>query len=110
MLIANKRVARTPYPTGLKAILNIEAAHESRDWLSAWRELSDAPTPLYEWPGIATRLGVANVSVKDESVRSALGSFKALGAPIALVRLVMRLWPQATWTQESCCTANTPSC
>jgi len=95
MLIANKRAARTPYPTGLKAILSIDAAHESRDWLSAWRELSDAPTPLYEWPGIAAQLGVANVSVKDESVRSALGSFKALGAPIALVRLVMRLWPQS---------------
>ncbi len=33
--------------------------------------------------------------VKDESVRSELGSFKALGAPVALVRLIMRLHPAA---------------
>jgi diaminopropionate ammonia-lyase len=50
-------------------------------------------TPLYDLPGLAARLGVAGIAVKDESVRSVLGSFKALGAPIALVRLVLRLWP-----------------
>ena len=36
---------------------------------------------------------MAQVSVKDESVRSPLASFKALGAPIALVRQLLRLHP-----------------
>ncbi|PWR02715.1 PLP-dependent lyase/thiolase [Meridianimarinicoccus roseus] len=43
-----------------------------------------APTPLRDVPGLARRLGVARVSVKDESDRMGLGSFKALGAAFAI--------------------------
>lgn len=32
--------------------------------------------------------------MKNESARSVPGSFKALGAPVALVRLVLRFWPE----------------
>ncbi|WP_028092279.1 pyridoxal-phosphate dependent enzyme [Pseudodonghicola xiamenensis] len=39
-----------------------------------------APTPLCPVPGLASRLGVAEVWVKDERSRMGLGSFKALGA------------------------------
>lgn len=39
-----------------------------------------APTPLVAAPKLAQRLGVAQVSVKDERGRMGLGSFKALGA------------------------------
>ena len=35
--------------------------------------------------------GQQGMVLKDESVRSDLGSFKALGAPIALARLILRL-------------------
>jgi diaminopropionate ammonia-lyase len=94
MLVANPRAVRASYPSELKAVLSVEKAMESRDWLRAWNKIARDATPLYELPGLAARLNIAGVAVKDESARSVLGSFKALGAPIALVRLVLRLWPE----------------
>lgn len=94
MLTANERANHAQYPAALKQVMSIELAQESREWLSSWSQLNASATPLWDLPGIAARLNVAQVSVKDESVRSPLGSFKALGAPIALVRLILRLWPE----------------
>ncbi|MBN3789585.1 diaminopropionate ammonia-lyase [Burkholderia sp. Ac-20353] len=93
MLAANPRATRIPYPEELKGILNIERAQESRAWLSCWDKIAPDATPLHELPGLAAGLGIGSLCVKDESARSVLGSFKALGAPIALVRLILRLWP-----------------
>ena len=95
MLIANSKSARTRYPADLGAIMNIERAEESRAWLAHWDYLAPAPTPLHDLPAMARMLNLARVSIKDESERSPLGSFKALGAPIALVRLILRQWPAA---------------
>ncbi|AFQ52011.1 diaminopropionate ammonia-lyase [Burkholderia cepacia] len=91
MLIANPRASRTDYPDMLQRVMNIAAADESGAWLSHWPLVGAARTPLRALPDLAARLGVASVSVKDEACRSPLGSFKALGAPIALMRLVKRL-------------------
>ncbi|MFC7517877.1 diaminopropionate ammonia-lyase [Herbaspirillum sp. GCM10030257] len=93
MLVLNQNVTRETYPPELARILNVEAAEESRAWLRQWDQLRQGETPLWSLRSAAKRLGVAEVAVKDESVRSTLGSFKALGAPIALIRLVRRLWP-----------------
>lgn len=93
MLILNPRAQRKSYPAELAALMNMARAEESGRWLSGWPGISPRPTPLYSLPDAAKRLGVAGLSVKDESVRSPLGSFKALGAPIALVRQVLRLHP-----------------
>lgn len=93
MLIANPRATRTPYPDSLGRILNVKAGDESRAWLSGWDLISPEPTPLWDLSGAAAQLGLARMGLKDESFRSPLGSFKALGAPIALMRLIMRLWP-----------------
>lgn len=93
MILANQNATRKSYPAELQQIMSIAAADESLAWLSAWDQLGDGPTPLYSLPDLAARLDVAQVLVKDESVRSPLGSFKALGAPIALVRLILRRWP-----------------
>lgn len=93
MIIANRNASLKPYPAELQGIMNIAAADESLAWLSAWEQLRDGATPLYHLPDLAARLDLAQVSVKDESVRSPLGSFKALGAPIALIRLILRRWP-----------------
>ncbi len=93
MLVTNVCASVGPYPDHLKRILNIEAANESRSWLSHWGLLRASATPLWDMPGTAARLKIARISVKDESVRSELGSFKALGAPIALIRLIQRLYP-----------------
>jgi len=90
MIVHNSRVTVQAYPAALQQILSIAAAQESRRWLASWDRISPQPTPLYELPGLAKQLGVAHIAIKDESVRSPLASFKALGAPIALVRLVLR--------------------
>lgn len=45
-----------------------------------------APTPLRDAPLVARRLGVARVSVKDESSRCGMPAFKILGASYAVFR------------------------
>jgi diaminopropionate ammonia-lyase len=97
MMFSNPRATRESYPERLKAIMSVEVAHESREWLSSWDQLSKSPTPLWSLPGIAQKLGVAQFMVKDESTRSPLASFKALGAPIALVRLILRNMPEKSF-------------
>ncbi len=94
MFIANPKASRLPYPESLKSVMSIDKANESRLWLSQWSRLNAGATPLYSLPDLAEELGVAEVLIKDESVRSVLGSFKALGAPIALVRLILRNFPE----------------
>lgn len=98
MLLANPNVTRQPYPDDLKRIMSIASANESRQWLGQWSSINANGTPLYNLPSLASELGVAQILVKDESVRSQLGSFKALGAPIALVRLIMRTFAERQFT------------
>lgn len=92
MLIRNPVASRNAYPAKLASILSIQSAMESREWLQSWDGVHAGSTPLWSMPGLARRLNVGGIHVKDEAVRSDLGSFKALGAPIALVRLILRLW------------------
>jgi len=44
------------------------------------------PTPLVRLPGLATRLGIRQLLVKDESYRFGLNAFKVLGAAYAMAR------------------------
>lgn len=92
MLHINANARRNDYDASLRQILNIHAADESRAWLSAWDGLNAGATPLWDLPDLASKLGVGSIRVKDEGHRSSLGSFKALGAPIALIRLIQRLF------------------
>ncbi|NIE75986.1 diaminopropionate ammonia-lyase [Pantoea sp. Tr-811] len=94
MFVFNPKATRQPYPSALKDVMDIARAEQSRQWLATWPRLNPGATPLYPLPGLAEQLGVAQLLVKDESVRSPLGSFKALGAPIALVRLILRSFPE----------------
>lgn len=100
MLMTNPNAHRGDYDAALAAILNIDAARESRRWLAHWPGLNAGATPLRTLPGLARQIGVAAVDLKDESVRSPLGSFKVLGAPIALLRLVLRRWPDRGWQAQ----------
>ena len=95
MIHRNARATRLPYPPQLRALLDIRRAQECRRWLSAWSMLNPGPTPVWDLPGAARRLGVGAIHVKDESARSPLASFKALGAPAALLRLVLARIPGA---------------
>ncbi|GLO51379.1 PLP-dependent lyase/thiolase [Pseudomonas putida] len=96
MFTANKNASHQSYPADLHEIMSIQKAAESRSWLSSWDKINDG-TPLHNLPGLAEELGVASIKVKDESARSELGSFKALGAPIALVRLILRTFPESNF-------------
>jgi diaminopropionate ammonia-lyase family len=93
MLFANPQAERRAYDDALRGVMSIARGQESRRWLSTWPQLLAGSTPLWHLPRLAQQVSVAQISVKDESVRSPLGSFKALGAPIALVRLILRRWP-----------------
>jgi len=44
------------------------------------------PTPLTSLPGLAARLGIKHVCVKDESKRFGLNAFKVLGGSYAVAR------------------------
>ncbi|WP_299496845.1 diaminopropionate ammonia-lyase [uncultured Shewanella sp.] len=92
MLLSNEAVKRCDYPSQLKSILNMKAVENSRRLLASWEYITPF-TPIWSLPQLADALGVAQVSVKDESKRSRLGSFKVLGAPNALVQLVQRCFP-----------------
>ncbi len=69
------------------AALGPGAAAEVERFL-ATRE-GHAETPLVALPGLARRLGVAALHVKDEGHRLGLGSFKALGGAYAVIRLAV---------------------
>ncbi|VVE86308.1 diaminopropionate ammonia-lyase [Pandoraea bronchicola] len=101
MLYANPHAVRAPYPADLQTIMSIARAQESRDWLAHWNGLTPGSTPLRTLPDLAASLGVRSVLVKDEALRSSLGSFKALGAPIALVRLLLRKFEGHGFTAQT---------
>ena len=92
MFLKNKHAHKSNYPEDLKAILNIASAKKSELLLSHWDKIS-LNTPLWNLPQLASESGVGKVSIKDESKRSELASFKALGAPNALVKLIIRHYP-----------------
>jgi len=50
------------------------------------------PTPLRSLPALASRLGLAEVFVKDESQRFGIKAFKALGASYAMYRVLKQRW------------------
>lgn len=98
MFLLNPHATRRPYDAALAPVLNRKAAALARQRLASWPLLSATPTPLWSLPGLAARLGVARLELKDESTRSPLASFKALGAPNALIELIARRWPGRGWT------------
>ena len=85
------RASRTAYPHALRRVMNIASADESGAWLSHWPLVGNLRTHArarcrispHGWRRVRQREG--------RVVPLAAGSFKALGAPIALVRLVKRL-------------------
>jgi diaminopropionate ammonia-lyase len=46
------------------------------------------PTPLHALPALATRLGLGEIRVKDESQRFGFGAFKALGGVLAIYNVL----------------------
>lgn len=68
---------------------------KQNSFISSWnpKEVTDfhktignKETPLVELPGLAKRLGIGNLLLKDESHRFGLNAFKALGASYAMYK------------------------
>jgi len=70
------------------AALPVAAMQAARAEIAAWPGY--APTPLRAMPGLAATLGLAELGVKEEAGRFGVGSFKALGPPLALARVLAR--------------------
>ncbi|HEY0884671.1 MAG TPA: diaminopropionate ammonia-lyase [Ramlibacter sp.] len=98
MLLANRHAGRGPYPANLQQVMNIGQARASRRSLAQWDLLAPAPTPVWPLSNLARELGIGAIGIKDESARSPLGSFKVLGAPVALLRLIQRRSPH--WSDD----------
>ncbi len=78
---------RSPVP-GKDLFVSPEAVKEVLPFhrsLPGYRE-----TPLWSLPGLASRLGISQILVKDESFRFGLNAFKALGASFAIGKLLCR--------------------
>lgn len=97
MLHLNAHAARRPYDTDLRALLGLDQARAARQRLAGWSQLAAQPTPVWSLPGLARALDIAGLAIKDEAQRSPLGSFKALGAPNALLKLVQRRFADRSW-------------
>ena len=76
------------WPEDLESLLGREDCVAARLDVAAWPDY--APTPLKDLPGLAQAAGLASLSYKDEGGRFGLGSFKALGGPLAVRRLLAR--------------------
>ena len=85
MFFLNTHADRRPYDADLQQVLSLSAGRVARERLATWPILSPHPTPAWSLPGLAAALGVAGLTLKDESRRSILGSFKALGGSRVLL-------------------------
>ncbi|NTF97765.1 diaminopropionate ammonia-lyase [Rhizobium rhizogenes] len=78
---------RSPLDPRDAETLGKDSAREVERYLK-YRE-DNAATPLVTLPGLAAKLEVSSIHVKDEGFRLGLGSFKALGGSYAVIRLVL---------------------
>jgi diaminopropionate ammonia-lyase len=74
------------WPADLEGLLGVEDCAAARRDVAAWPGY--APTPLRGLPGLAQAAGLSSISYKDEGERFGLDSFKALGGPLAVRRLL----------------------
>lgn len=88
MLILNTHADHgRPLPCDDASLLGPERTRVVEQYLSL--RADHVATPLVPLPGLARRLGVGSIHVKDEGNRLGLGSFKALGGAYAVMRLTL---------------------
>ncbi len=87
MFLATSPEAQTSIRPHLAAALGREGRKRAEKFLSACPKA--ATTPLVDLPNRARLLGIGRLSIKDESQRLGLGSFKALGGAYAVMTLVL---------------------
>ncbi len=90
------------WPQDLDGLLGVVECAAARRDVAAWPGY--APTPLRDLAGLAQAAGLASLSYKDEGGRFGLGSFKALGGPLAVRRLLARNPGATTELTVACAT------
>ncbi|KAI0866555.1 tryptophan synthase beta subunit-like PLP-dependent enzyme [Xylaria cubensis] len=86
---ANTRcLSKVAEETAAVCVKNLDNWDPAVKEIQTWPEYE--PQPLRSLPRIAKTLGLGNIFIKDESKRfgTDLGSFKALGAPFAVYRIL----------------------
>jgi diaminopropionate ammonia-lyase len=81
------------------AVLDRAGMEAARRDLLAWPGY--APTPLRDLTEAAARLGVGRIWYKDEAGRFGLSSFKAMGAPYAVLRFLRGVIARQTGVRDA---------
>lgn len=79
-------LGKSDYVAAAKAIINIESFKRAKEVITSWPGY--APTPVNSLDGLAREVGVGKIFYKDEAPRFGLNSFKGLGGPYAVFRLL----------------------
>ena len=80
-LFMNPRCDETTAP-----VLDDAGFRQAKTEITSWAGY--AVTPMHDLPKLARQAGLGAIRLKDEATRFGLGSFKALGGPYAVARLV----------------------
>jgi diaminopropionate ammonia-lyase len=87
-LLENPHLEHRPYGDPERRIVSLERHTEAITTIRGWPGY--APTPLHPLPNLARDLGLGAIWYKDEGPRFGVGSFKALGGPYGVSRLLRR--------------------
>lgn len=94
-LVENKScLAAGEYPAEPKSIINMKEFAHAKEVITSWPGY--APTPVHVLDGLAKEIGVGKIFYKDEAPRFGLNSFKGLGGPYAVFRLLEKKIKAAT--------------
>lgn len=77
---------RSAYGPPQQAVMSRDEMRRALEMVRAWPGYGR--TPLIPLPALARQLDLSAIEIKDEGQRFAVGSFKALGPPYALARLL----------------------
>jgi diaminopropionate ammonia-lyase len=102
LLVRNSHAQHGDHPRELETILSRAEHRAARAVIESWPGYS--PTTLHNLKGLARRLGLGRVWLKDESTRFGLGAFKSIGGAYAVYRFleeeIKRRQPNAVVTAK----------
>jgi diaminopropionate ammonia-lyase len=83
-------IIENPCRQRIRGVETCQFSRQERDRVHRWHLSLPgyAPTPLRCLRGLAERLGIGEIRVKDESFRFGLNSFKAIGVSYAIAKLL----------------------
>ena len=103
VLVRNAHAQHGDYPRELETILSRAEHRAARAVIETWP--SYTPTTLHDLSGLAQRLELGQVWLKDESTRFGLGAFKSIGGAYAVYRFleaeIKRQQPNAVVTAKA---------